>query len=343
MYSQRAVAAIHSHAAAQAGGGSSAAAAPLFLYLSLQNIHGPLQAEEKYLAQYNSSIFANRRTLDAMVTTVDDTVANVTAALVGAGMYNDTLMIIASDNGGPIQEPSGGWSAGNNWPLRGGKYSFFEGGIRVVGMVRHPVLLQAVAGTAWDGLMHACDWYATLCGLAGANPSDEAPGRVPTDSVDVWPALSGAGGVSRDSPRTELLLGLGLHAPPPVPPHGSGGYNGVLRRADGMKLVVGKQFPSAWVGPRYPNATTPTAVFPPPLSCAAPGCLFNLSSDPGERMDLAAEMPELAAAIRARYEVLAQRLYAPNNDGPRVPAHVPSAAACERMEKAGGWWGPWVP
>ena len=43
--------------------------------------------------------------------------------------------MFAAHSGGPIQEPSGGWSPGNNFPSRGGKYSFFEGGIKVVGML----------------------------------------------------------------------------------------------------------------------------------------------------------------------------------------------------------------
>ena len=90
---------------------------------------------------------------------------------------------------------------------RAGKYGFFEGGVRVVGMVRYPARLRG--GRVWDGLAHASDWYATLARLGGASANDTgvAPGpiRVPVDGVDLLDALaSGA-----PSPRNELVLGLG--------------------------------------------------------------------------------------------------------------------------------------
>jgi arylsulfatase A-like enzyme len=112
MYTNRAQSIISKHATSREylEDGS-----PLFLYLAMHNVHGPLEAEDRILNQYNESIYATRRTMDAMVTTVDETMANVSASLHKAGLAPNTLIIMTSDNGGPIQEPGGHWSPGNNW------------------------------------------------------------------------------------------------------------------------------------------------------------------------------------------------------------------------------------
>jgi arylsulfatase A-like enzyme len=123
-----------------------------------------------------------------MVSAADETVANVTAAIEASGMANNTITLLLSDNGGPIQEPSGTFSPGNNWPLRGGKYGFYEGGIKVVGMIKYPARIShgnGRAGTVWGGLVHTSDWYATLCNAGGVSPVDTGPGRVPIDGIDV--------------------------------------------------------------------------------------------------------------------------------------------------------------
>ena len=135
-------------------------------------------------------------------------------------------------------------------PLRGGKYSYFEGGIKVVGMVRYPALLNhrnGRAGTAWPGLVHTSDWYTTLCTLAGVDSDDTGPGKVAVDGVDVLPAIV----AGTASPRTELSVGLrnGTEGSyrcntPGLLPHWPAG----TATAGAMKLIVGKQKPSAWVG-----------------------------------------------------------------------------------------------
>ena len=57
---------------------------------------------------------------------MDDTIKNLTTALKDKGMWENTLVVFTTDNGGPIYEPG----SSNNYPLRGGKYSDFEGGVR---------------------------------------------------------------------------------------------------------------------------------------------------------------------------------------------------------------------
>jgi len=66
-----------------------------------------------------------RNHFNAMVSVVDSTVANVTAALHRRGLYDNTLIVWTTDNGAPVQV------AGSNAPFRGSKGSNWEGGVHV--------------------------------------------------------------------------------------------------------------------------------------------------------------------------------------------------------------------
>merc|ERR1719428_81431 len=108
-------------------------------------------------------------------------------------------MVLSSDNGGFVKDPKGvcnvtdaswpgagdntdfghgtacsnGEAGANNYPLRGGKYSNFEGGIRVNAFMSGGFLPKAVQGTKQEEMIHIVDWYATLGeGIAGVDPTD---------------------------------------------------------------------------------------------------------------------------------------------------------------------------
>jgi arylsulfatase B len=148
--------------------------------------------------------FACRAQYAASVALLDDVIGNVTAAIVGRGMWDDTLMIFSSDNGGPETLHS---NAANNYPQRGGKFGSMEGGIRVAAFVSGGYLPRSARGTHCDGMISVADWYGTLARLAGdAHPvDDKAASAVPPlpaiDSLDVWALVTG---VNKTSPRTVL-------------------------------------------------------------------------------------------------------------------------------------------
>ena len=81
-------------------------------------MHSPLQAPEEYLQLYEEVEDEDRRTYLAMVTAMDDVVGNVTESLKEAGMYENSVIIWFSDNGGPVS------FGASNFPLRGTKEGF---------------------------------------------------------------------------------------------------------------------------------------------------------------------------------------------------------------------------
>jgi len=207
---------------------------------------------------------------------VDEATANLTAALKSKRMWDNTLLLWTSDNGGVLVEQ------GNNSPLRGGKATLFEGGLRVLSFVSGG-LLPATAPRRLDSIISIADWYSTFAKLAtGVEPRDPKAhmhGLPAIDSRDVWPQLAGggsdkgAGGATQQTSmggagrersaiaafsesgkvqgeeedgggvRTELLLSYVAHTPQgrPLPPFFSFA-NGTRRegRGESVAYVRGK-------------------------------------------------------------------------------------------------------
>lgn len=175
---------------------------PLFLYLPYQNIHWPLECPQAYIDKFKDVPDQKRRTVCGMTSILDEGVGNVTAALKRMGIFDNTLIIFSSDNGGPTHGNEGTQS--NNFPLRGGKNSLWEGGTRVVGAVMGPGIEKT--GFSWEK-MHATDWMPTLVSMASGQSwenfvSKDEPPYLLGDGMNVWPTLS----TGAPSPRDWLLL-----------------------------------------------------------------------------------------------------------------------------------------
>ena len=100
-----------------------------------------------------------------MLSCLDEGVGNVTRALTSKGMAEDLVLFVTADNGSPT--PScGGYQGGQNYPLRGGKCSCWEGGLRATAFVHSALLPAAARGTRFEALMHAVDVLPTLLGAA---------------------------------------------------------------------------------------------------------------------------------------------------------------------------------
>ncbi|XP_034411579.1 arylsulfatase I-like [Cyclopterus lumpus] len=198
---------------------------PLFLLLSLQAVHTPLQTPKSYIYPYRDMANVARRKFAAMVSTVDEAVRNVTYALRKYGYYRNSVIIYSTDNGA---QP---FTGGSNWPLRGRKGTYWEGGVRGVAFVHSPLLRRRRRVS--KALLHITDWFPTLVGLAGGNAS-ESHGL---DGFDVWPAIS----EGRESPRQEILHNIDpLHKPPPQTSHWGAGASGP-KKPKKKKKIQGKK------------------------------------------------------------------------------------------------------
>jgi len=93
----------------------------------------------------------------------DDIVGRIVEALQSKGMWDNTLLLWSFDNGGAVHLGGGA----NSYPLRGGYFNNWEGGVRVAALLSGGALPPAVRGSKLQGFIHEADWYATFCHLAG--------------------------------------------------------------------------------------------------------------------------------------------------------------------------------
>ncbi|CAL4068821.1 unnamed protein product, partial [Meganyctiphanes norvegica] len=164
---------------------------PMFLYLPYQNVHGPYQAPDEFFDLYPEIDDDHTRYTLASVTAMDHSIGMVVDALKVAGIYENTIIIFSSDNGGTkhVQD--------SNTPLRGHKTSVWEGGTRGAAFIHSPLMENTPR--SYDGLLHITDWYNTLLAAAGAT---ELPQN---DGYDQWDALR-TGTVT--PPRQDLIYNI---------------------------------------------------------------------------------------------------------------------------------------
>jgi arylsulfatase A len=146
---------------------------PFFLYLPHSAVHFPLYPSKKFEGTSENGLFGDwTQEVDWSVGQVLDTVRRL-------GLAEKTFVLFTSDNGGAPRHGA------DNGPLRGGKGSTFEGGMRVPTIAWWPGKIPA--GSECDEVMCTMDVMPTLVSLAG--------GSIPTDRVidgaDVWPLVSG--------------------------------------------------------------------------------------------------------------------------------------------------------
>ena len=169
---------------------------PFYLYLPFNAPHIPLQAPQEYLARY-PELKGTRKIYAAMVSCLDDGVGRIMDTLDKLDLAQNTIVVFLSDNGGHHKA-----AAGSNSPLRGGKGSLFEGGIRVPAAIRWAGRLEP--GRSLETPMAYIDWLPTLLGLAGLEP----PPGLELDGVNMAPLFQGEG----ESPEREIysyFVGLG--------------------------------------------------------------------------------------------------------------------------------------
>jgi arylsulfatase A-like enzyme len=189
---------------------------PFFLYFASLAPHAPYQAPQQYKDLYPGIKDKNRQAYAGMISALDDQVGRIVAELEKKHLRDNTLILFASDNGGATSglfasgskskeerdTEEGGIEQGakapaSNAPLRGGKGSLYEGGVRVAAFANWPGHLKPGTVTA---PLHMVDIMPTLLALAGGTGSPDHP----MDGKDIWPTLTN--GVP--SPNEDILINV---------------------------------------------------------------------------------------------------------------------------------------
>ncbi len=163
---------------------------PFFLYVPFNAVHTPLQVPDHYREPY-MDLPEQRSKLAGMLAAMDESVGKIVDAVEEQGLRDSTLFIFSSDNGGFRPR-----RVTDNGPLRAGKGTLYEGGVRVAAFATWDG--HIAAGERNDEPVHIVDWFPTLLTLAGG--SLEQPKKL--DGLDIWPTLTSG----KPSPHEEILL-----------------------------------------------------------------------------------------------------------------------------------------
>lgn len=145
---------------------------PFFLYVPFNAPHYPMHAPEKYMKRFKSLPW-DRQVMAAMLSAVDDAIGMINAEIESLGLADNTCTVFTSDNG-PSRE-SRNWLDGTLDPyyggttgkLKGHKFSLYEGGIRVPGIINWPGRIPA--GQVLDSPSASMDIFPTLLSAAGGS------------------------------------------------------------------------------------------------------------------------------------------------------------------------------
>ena len=241
---------------------------PFFLYMPLASPHTPIEPTPDWIGKSGLNPYGD------FVMQTDACIGAVLAAVDRHGLRENTLVIVTSDNGCSPQADFQTLRAKGHdpsGPLRGHKADIFEGGHRVPFIARWPAVVPA--GTRTGQLVCLTDLLATASAILG-EPLADNEGE---DSFSMLPTLKDP---QADSPRTSCVH------------HSINGSFAV--RAANWKLCFCPDS-GGWSEPR-PNRKRAEAL--PPRQ------LYDLSSDPGEQMNLVATEPAVVAKLEQQLKQL---------------------------------------
>jgi len=223
---------------------------PFFLYLAHPFPHTPLAASPAFRGQSPRGLYGD------VVEELDASTGRILAELRALDLDERTLVLVTSDNGPWLTEGQDGGSAG---PLRDGKGSTFEGGMRVPAIAWWPGTIPP--GRVTNALASTLDVLPTAVSLAGG----ELPAGRVLDGYDLSAVLRSSGPSDRDR----------------------------------LLYHRGREVWAARLGPWKAHFRTRAAYGPGELVLHDPPLLYHLGHDPGEQWDRSADHPDVIAAIRA--------------------------------------------
>jgi arylsulfatase A-like enzyme len=232
---------------------------PFFCYVAFHTVHRPIMEHADLIAKYekkpNSDDPVNNPIMGAMIERMDVGIGQIIDKLEELGLTDKTIVIFYSDNGGleSLQDQA---------PLRGGKATVFEGGIKVPMAIKWPGVITP--GIISETLVSSQDFFPTIMEMTGT-PYDKDK----LDGVSLMPLLKQEGDLIRNT--------LYWH----YPHYHHQGYKpgGAIREGD-YKLIE-------WFEPTLTDGIGQVN-------------LYNLKEDIGESTDLSNDMPELRDRLRQK-------------------------------------------
>lgn len=249
---------------------------PFFLYVPYHAVHDPVMGKPAYVEHYRRrhqpGMKQFKPSYAALTQSIDDSVGRILKALEEFGLEGRTVVFFTSDNGGQLDHTT-------NDPLRDGKASCYEGGVRVPLVVKWPgvtppgsISLEPVTGV---------DYFPTILEILGRRSA--TAGRTDLDGRSLVPVLRDP--ATRLEPRE-----LYWHYPHYNPQRFTSPY-GAMRDGDWRFLV------------HYEDMDIE---------------VYNLKDDPGERTDLSKRLPGKTEALRRKFfawlEQVGAQMPLPNPD-----------------------------
>lgn len=153
------------------------------------SVHAPLGGKrsliEKYRAKADPQSPQRNPVMGAMVESLDDAVGTLVRTIDELGIADHTIIVFFSDNGGIVHLVTEGSPATSNLPLRSGKSSIYEGGVRVPLVIVWPGRTRP--GSTSSELVQSIDLFPTLLAMTGV----AVPAGQRFDGVSIVPALEG--------------------------------------------------------------------------------------------------------------------------------------------------------
>lgn len=236
---------------------------PFFLYFAMNMPHYPYQGYEKWLRHYREMPYP-RNLYAAFVSTLDENLGRLLARLDALSLRERTIVILQSDNGYSVEERAH-FGGGNSGPYRGGKFSLFEGGIRLPAIISWPGHLPQ--GDVRSQLATACDWMPTIAELTGVS--------LPTCRIDGKSIVQVIRSSAAAGPHDAFHWQTGPAKNP----------SWAVR--EGAWKLIGN--------PREPNGKA---------AADQAGGIFlaNITDDPGEHHNVASQHPDVVQRLRKLHE-----------------------------------------
>ncbi len=246
---------------------------PFFVYLAHPMPHVPLHVSAERRGAGGAGLYSD------VVHELDWSVGRIRETVDRLGIDEDTIIIFTSDNGPWL---SYGDHAGSTGPLREGKGTTFEGGVRVPAIIRWPGVVPA--GRVVSDPAMTIDLFPTLASLIGA----PLPSRT-IDGKDIWPLVVGDPG----APQPQSAYFFYYHGGE-LEAMRSGRWK--LHFPHRYRSLEGRQAGGGGIPGEYD------------YSRQIELSLFDLSNDPGETRNLAEQNPEVVESLSRLADEMRRRL-----------------------------------